>query len=298
MAGSIPAHAGEPSLPPPESADKRVYPRPRGGTALPFCVTTVAPGLSPPTRGNLAAGAGALDLRRSIPAHAGEPPTPRLARGLPAVYPRPRGGTAGRPVVELAAEGLSPPTRGNPAYVNAPRRRRRSIPAHAGEPCLPPAVGRRRAVYPRPRGGTLADELQPRAGRGLSPPTRGNQRLERREAGGGGSIPAHAGEPSAQLHARDKIEVYPRPRGGTNLIVSDHVADDGLSPPTRGNRINDYSGKFGKGSIPAHAGEPSSISSSVISSSVYPRPRGGTGFVRADARAGGGLSPPTRGNLK
>ena len=52
LAGSIPAHAGEPKqwtarrLPPP------VYPRPRGGTFQHLTSFFSAKGLSPPTRGN------------------------------------------------------------------------------------------------------------------------------------------------------------------------------------------------------------------------------------------------------
>ena len=73
FAGSIPAHAGEPITGKPPRLLKRVYPRPRGGTAAEWRNLSKGEGLSPPTRGNRAAGWGLLGARRSIPAHAGEP---------------------------------------------------------------------------------------------------------------------------------------------------------------------------------------------------------------------------------
>ena len=50
-----------------------VYPRPRGGTATGRQSCRLNPGLSPPTRGNLAMNLKYLTEMGSIPAHAGEP---------------------------------------------------------------------------------------------------------------------------------------------------------------------------------------------------------------------------------
>ena len=55
--------------------------------------------------------------------------------------------------------------------------------------------------------------------------------------------------------------------------------------------------RFVSGSIPAHAGEPSPVSSWSRSIPVYPRPRGGTAQRPDHGRESDGLSPPTRGNL-
>ena len=70
---SIPAHAGEPSPPASRRACPTVYPRPRGGTLSYSAAIMDAPGLSPPTRGNLRRRGLLAPQRRSIPAHAGEP---------------------------------------------------------------------------------------------------------------------------------------------------------------------------------------------------------------------------------
>ena len=172
------------------------------------------------------------------------------------VYPRPRGGT---PLVGLPFSGypgLSPPTRGNPLLKRAVNEHPRSIPAHAGEPADRFLFGGIVRVYPRPRGGTSFANRQPLRLGGLSPPTRGNPGQWRVTARLTGSIPAHAGEPpNANIDSKSS-EVYPRPRGGTIFISDTTCKRCGLSPPTRGNRARRATGGQGRGSIPAHAGEP------------------------------------------
>ena len=91
-------------------------------------------GLSPPTRGNHVPRLTGLDRRRSIPAHAGEPIISHWAQVELRVYPRPRGGTPNEFLDAFKAEGLSPPTRGNPERQQLVQQLQRSIPAHAGEP--------------------------------------------------------------------------------------------------------------------------------------------------------------------
>ena len=111
------------------------------------------------------------------------------------VYPRPRGGTAAAPAAAKRFRGLSPPTRGNPCIEIASPYDRRSIPAHAGEPDGQAGANDSGAVYPRPRGGTPADQTAIRRQAGLSPPTRGNRGFVRAVRAADGSIPAHSGEP-------------------------------------------------------------------------------------------------------
>ena len=74
--------------------------------------------------------------------------------------------------------------------------------------------------------------------------------------------------------------------------------DRGLSPPTRGNLLFRRHVVLLFGSIPAHAGEPPLSRISFERRPVYPRPRGGTRAPRHSLQPGGGLSPPTRGNLE
>ena len=233
-------------------------------------------GLSPPTRGNPADRAAMRPAGGSIPAHAGEPRR-RLPPAPPSgVYPRPRGGTACRRCRTPSPSG--------------------SIPAHAGEPGDGSQRGDGGAVYPRPRGGTeLVFPARARVS-GLSPPTRGNRRPLTSRAVRKGSIPAHAGEPSAVSAPTRASTVYPRPRGGTPPFAFRGTVLGGLSPPTRGNHRLIPHGRVRLRSIPAHAGEPPARRPRCLRCRVYPRPRGGTFSRSRSLLPVSGLSPPTRGN--
>ena len=110
---SIPAHAGEPAEALAVAYDRKVYPRPRGGTDDQQTAEIKIGGLSPPTRGNRHRD-GDFDGRPgSIPAHAGEPAHFAHFAHFAQVYPRPRGGTSSPYCALVSGMGLSPPTRGN-----------------------------------------------------------------------------------------------------------------------------------------------------------------------------------------
>ena len=192
---SIPAHAGEPTSASCAVSTVKVYPRPRGGTLAAALLVSEAPGLSPPTRGNRFGCWLTPAIRRSIPAHAGEPLTARRGLGAKRVYPRPRGGTVDAVDPADYAGGLSPPTWGNLRHAPAARFAARSIPAHAGEPTDANHARRSVSVYPRPRGGTTPSRRADPYVDGLSPPTRGNRCM------------TNSGTRT--------FRVYPRPRGGT-----------------------------------------------------------------------------------
>ena len=234
-AGSIPAHAGEPGRLRLNVLTLEVYPRPRGGTETPERARTSPPGLSPPTRGNRIDVDVHGQADGSIPAHAGEPHQRRQNRDRIGVYPRPRGGTSRSARATSMDAGLSPPTRGNLVRIAQKRGKRRSIPAHAGEPDRRRRRPRGNTVYPRPRGGTRRRTNEGCRRRGLSPPTRGNQIRFRTAQAVAGSIPAHAGEPMVSECVKGRHKVYPRPRGGTRGTLTLANLRRGLSPPTRGN---------------------------------------------------------------
>ena len=71
---------------------------------------------------------------------------------------------------------------------------------------------------------------------GLSPRVRGNRVEALRQAGGGGSIPARAGEPDTTNDGWSVPGVYPRACGGTELRGAMMAGIPGLSPRVRGNR--------------------------------------------------------------
>ncbi len=130
-----------------------------------------------------------------IPACAGEPIDLTPEEKTEWAYPRMRGGTNKRELVEWAQSGLSPHARGNLCLCRFVIFFMGPIPACAGEPrTLPTKVHNLRA-YPRMRGGTTASKRSRFKRAGLSPHARGNPELEKQAESMKGPIPACAGEP-------------------------------------------------------------------------------------------------------
>ena len=91
--GSIPACAGEPWTGWPRTPRTKVYPRVCGGTRAGQPHTAMGEGLSPRVRGNPGCAPPPPSQPGSIPACAGEPPSPCARRPHRPVYPRVCGGT-------------------------------------------------------------------------------------------------------------------------------------------------------------------------------------------------------------
>ena len=85
--------------------------------------------------------------------------------------------------------------------------------------------------------------------------------------------------------------------GGTAVQDGCRNGVIGLSPRGRGNRVAGGTARYGRGSIPAWAGEPSPPKVRISPSWVYPRLGGGTVFWRNLVSHDKGLSPRGRGNL-
>ena len=131
---SIPAWAGEPPTSRPSGANRQVYPRVGGGTVINSGLGNGPEGLSPRGRGNRNQRMRGNFSRRSIPAWAGEPAAGLVSSDRGRVYPRVGGGTPQRVLADCKLNGLSPRGRGNLLTLTYRARRRRSIPAWAGEP--------------------------------------------------------------------------------------------------------------------------------------------------------------------
>ena len=287
---------GEPSSRPRPSSPSTVYPRARGGASPCPKRESHGLGLSPRTRGSRCRGKQLRLDRGSIPAHAGEPECRYPTSLQQGVYPRARGGASPCPKRESHGLGLSPRTRGSQPTASDLRHRRRSIPAHAGEPSLSASQRIRARVYPRARGGAAEAEGGSRPVSGLSPRTRGSpdgfrQRLVDRR-----SIPAHAGEPCVGVPGTGSDRVYPRARGGACITSRVRLSYSGLSPRTRGSPDGFRQRLVDRRSIPAHAGEPQIVVPGTRVLAVYPRARGGAYRVDAVDRLPPGLSPRTRGS--
>ena len=257
-ARSIPAHAGKPGRWSARRCRSGVYPRPRGEACSGPSIADSSAGLSPPTRGSRDRRGRREHAGGSIPAHAGKPEKKvRRLCGV-GVYPRPRGEAYKSLDASFSIMGLSPPTRGSLMPVAKSSSHSGSIPAHAGKPPRQGCPAGPPTVYPRPRGEAHRRIRTITSGSGLSPPTRGSRFLRQEAELIHGSIPAHAGKPSRLIRCRPSSAVYPRPRGEALLIVRCRRRRRGLSPPTRGSQVYRQTLATVGGSIPAHAGKPSS----------------------------------------
>ena len=275
---------------------QQVYPRVCGGTGFVGGGQRLVTGLSPRVRGNPSPPGLRPAGRRSIPACAREPLRGHWRRNDGTVYPRVCGGTDLTPGVREKGGGLSPRVRGNPPGSRLFSRRRRSIPACAGEPLTTYEETTGGMVYPRVCGGTGLAYAITMAVKGLSPRVRGNRLprsflpvLHR-------SIPACAGEPEHWRRLPRKLRVYPRVCGGTILRPGVIRRFNGLSPRVRGNLITPERKAARRRSIPACAGEPRSDDRQAAVRWVYPRVCGGTGNDVSYPGFGKGLSPRVRGN--
>ena len=294
--GSIPASAGEPCDEQFELAGVGVYPRVRGGAAPGGLSREAAGGLSPRPRGSRAQDDGLPGGVGSIPASAGEPCRAAVRAGSARVYPRVRGGARSAPLRSEQLRGLSPRPRGSPLQHLAGRCKLGSIPASAGEPTAGLWLKRFQWVYPRVRGGAVAEVLEVRFRQGLSPRPRGSPAFARDPRTGVGSIPASAGEPAQGLHQSLVVAVYPRVRGGARHAAEEWGDHLGLSPRPRGSRLWIGLGEWSHGSIPASAGEPDAKNAHPRVKGVYPRVRGGADVVGHHRSSRKGLSPRPRGS--
>ena len=192
--------------------------------------------------------------------------------------------------------GLSPLTRGS--RLSAPRAGppSRSIPAHTGKPSCSCASRMPRRVYPRPHGEANVANSAVQSVLGLSPPTRGSHLHQRVGGEHPRSIPAHTGKPRSSVPSPMTNRVYPRPHGEAARVLSSRPASAGLSPPTRGSRHLCRRRNRPQGSIPAHTGKPTPLSSLPTAFRVYPRPHGEAAHQLGGVAESGGLSPPTRGS--
>ena len=239
--GSIPAWAGETSLPLIMASAPQVYPRVGGGNTRPRTETEPGVGLSPRGRGKQRRRAAPGPAGRSIPAWAGETGQP-LPLQLPTqVYPRVGGGNSLFPLGEFSHSGLSPRGRGKRRHHMATWKAIRSIPAWAGETASGSTWLNPIPVYPRVGGGNCSGLSPLSCARGLSPRGRGKHKLA--------------------VYERTGWRVYPRVGGGNPCPRPGTGGRGGLSPRGRG--------KHGLGSgvapvirsIPAWAGETLALAS-------------------------------------
>ncbi len=241
--------------------------------------------------------AGGAARGRSIPACAGEPDDPLSCAGRRPVHPRVRGGASASFSSRQATAGPSPRARGSPHPAPVAVRRRRSIPACAGEPGRGRGGRAGRSVHPRVRGGASTVSAAVVMSMGPSPRARGSRWRGWSVRSATGSIPACAGEPGACCPRRCRGGVHPRVRGGAPGTASGCCAGHGPSPRARGSPVAVERDEVGHGSIPACAGEPPSRPGRSGCRWVHPRVRGGAAGGQRPRPRRLGPSPRARGSL-
>ncbi len=192
--------------------------------------------------------------------------------------------------------GLSPQVRGSPAVVTHDRAKAGSIPAGAGEPPVRSCRCGRARVYPRRCGGAGLTGADDDTNTGLSPQVRGSPHAGLAAQSPAGSIPAGAGEPKHRDRPPLDLGVYPRRCGGAPFPDATTGVPVGLSPQVRGSRVRLPPARCGDGSIPAGAGEPSTLRGTLTILRVYPRRCGGAALLASAIGISWGLSPQVRGS--
>ena len=189
----IPAHAGNTQ----NFGDRRsvlpVHPRACGEHSTKPRTSRTATGSSPRMRGTQDAASAYAEVRRFIPAHAGNTYYRRKTQSEKTVHPRACGEHSSSAGTCATIAGSSPRMRGTQRGARDRPPGRRFIPAHAGNTWRSRRRTARPAVHPRACGEHLSDSFVHLDASGSSPRMRGTRRdvvvfrLVRR------FIPAHAG---------------------------------------------------------------------------------------------------------
>ena len=191
---------------------------------------------------------------RFIPAGAGNTCTAKPQPLTSSVYPRWRGEHTGGKRRIGAKIGLSPLARGTRHDRTLSDRRRRFIPAGAGNTVRRTVSKRHCAVYPRWRGEHIEGEALDDVTVGLSPLARGTRLHARRYSGLYRFIPAGAGNTRAVSNQLRVGPVYPRWRGEHCKCGNSCGARRGLSPLARGTPLTPGDHLANVRFIPAGAG--------------------------------------------
>ena len=275
---SIPAWAGETPSANHCSRSALVYPRVGGGNVNQRPPSRPVGGLSPRGRGKPFDAGGRVDCGGSIPAWAGETSKKTTASMLSRVYPRVGGGNDKSCGSGWQGSGLSPRGRGKRPRARPSGRRRRSIPAWAGETQQTGPDRCRDRVYPR--GG------------------RGKRGSGARKTDSKRSIPAWAGETHWLTQKEAAGMVYPRVGGGNPGGRLGPGPVNGLSPRGRGKPAFLHARRLRRRSIPAWAGETATATARPLAMEVYPRVGGGNNVSALFGYRLDGLSPRGRGKLR
>ena len=252
-------------------------------------------GSSPHVRGTRARQRRGLATFRFIPACAGNATTWPTGRGGSPVHPRMCGERSSQRSIASLNVGSSPHVRGTPACRARPARRRRFIPACAGNASRSPTPRSPSAVHPRMCGERNPGATMPGLSSGSSPHVRGTLGIGQRHCHPPRFIPACAGNAAMTSSCNRSKSVHPRMCGERRLGLLATLRQHGSSPHVRGTHPVDVGGLEHERFIPACAGNASRCSPCCRTAPVHPRMCGERGDVRSERGQVAGSSPHVRG---
>ena len=232
--GLIPAHAGKTYVVRHILLLAWAHPRSRGENPIFALILKCGCGSSPLTRGKLRRSHVRPRAPRLIPAHAGKTSIPFITRIGSGSHPRSRGENLGLLVLDVAAVGSSPLTRGKPERSTRQTPSHGLIPAHAGKTTTSMRSPKTSRAHPRSRGENCGASRAVVQHCGSSPLTRGKQALRLALGSDRGLIPAHAGKTARMGTTRARLRAHPRSRGENPRDARGHGSFRGSSPLTRG----------------------------------------------------------------
>ena len=270
----IPALAGNTMYTLPSCSCTWDHPRSRGEYRFATCAAVIATGSSPLSRGILRPSAGRREVRRIIPALAGNTTPCQSVEATPSDHPRSRGEYCTCSQVSALAMGSSPLSRGIRARPATGSGSRRIIPALAGNTLAAAALAWAGGDHPRSRGEYAAQAASDAVRAGSSPLSRGILPAPGWLAHQGRIIPALAGNTSGLDACITGLRDHPRSRGEYDLLQAEHCDVLGSSPLSRGIRRHRRSRRRRHRIIPALAGNTNCYTTAPSGVSDHPRSRG------------------------
>jgi len=260
-----------------------VHPRRRGERRVASLYAQREAGSSPQARGTVHGQERRRVRPRFIPAGAGNGLAPGWWIFRNAVHPRRRGEREERGCANCTSVGSSPQARGTGSGWAAGTRRRRFIPAGAGNGIRSWITCGWIPVHPRRRGERLHVIHGAILFHGSSPQARGTVGLAEFLQHVGRFIPAGAGNGGARLQGAGQNSVHPRRRGERVAGATSYLTYYGSSPQARGTVMLFCFVACDFRFIPAGAGNGSFFLMVSRAAAVHPRRRGERLLWRAES---------------
>ena len=246
-------------------------------------------------RGKPKADAGDVEIRRIIPARAGQTCRRALFARRPADHPRACGANADRVENRFTEHGSSPRVRGKPAATRDQDTQTRIIPARAGQTWRRRPIRTRCPDHPRACGANRRPRHRRSNSSGSSPRVRGKPRRTQRARRARRIIPARAGQTYRMDTITGRQSDHPRACGANPGLEGPRAWYYGSSPRVRGKPMPVTNVDWETRIIPARAGQTQSVNGHHDYSQDHPRACGANGFVPAFSGVTSGSSPRVRG---